>query len=778
MSTIRDIKSKLNQKALDAQSTKYHIPACVHPVLPGPDKNILRSPDGKIGVYNWFFDFANYRVPLSQFLVDVLDHFHIHLSQLSVFGAAKVDSTSFPLSVSVKSKILSKDPPPKPSRNDTEACEFFRTHTALFRKFSEPFLCWVGISRYYTLEMDLFAFIRHSDPTKVQIGERELTEREVGLLKMTEVRTVPLTPPITTPPEDSGDSIDKDANGSAYPPKKLRGDHQSLLLNFGGKYLADLSNMVPAGSAIPSGATKPLIAAFVAPVSDARPLDSVSGANLRTCPPHVRYVVSSDGSCHSDSYPESNSFVRSSVVDVSVVTVIVTTTVDADVTAGSKTKDVSKDFENIRDSTSACGINADATNILRLKKTSTSSDSFYASKDLYVCRDLTDRLAPPGLFAQLRAMDYDQLYSEYNVGAAWQVCLEWEVKMRATHFGEKSQLSVMETADAAKSTKLRDLKEKNFALEGERSALPERVTTLESVTASKEAELTSLSSQVAKLTADLFGFQLSHDELNSKLASLEFERYYLAAQKSSLEYAFELFMERIEALQDEQAKDLGDRVAKLDTQLRWFLSHELKLVILKCLQSPEYRQALGWAIGCAVNKGIQDGLKAGTDHGKVRRHLFVVVAYDPFVEEKYVDAVNALGAVDFSMLFELESKKDSSIVDLWILFAWRALWQRSQGRETHSLLWNNSCFPEEDKEKHLLLTDVMTPFVEPLSSKSLTGEASTFAAPITTLSITFASSAIIPHSLVVSDQDLDAETHNEDPPAMTFKKEELSTSPE
>ncbi|GKB27381.1 hypothetical protein Tco_0866782 [Tanacetum coccineum] len=60
--------------------------------------------------------------------------------------------------------------------------------------------------------------------------------------------------------------------------------------------------------------------------------------------------------------------------------------------------------------------------------------------------------------------------------------------------------------------------------------------------------------------------------------------------------------------------------------------------------------------------------------------------------------------------------------------------------------------------------------------KSLTGEASTFAAPITTLSTTFASFTIIPPSLVASDQVLDAEPHNKDPPAMTFEKEELGTS--
>nr|GEV26246.1 hypothetical protein [Tanacetum cinerariifolium] len=117
-------------------------------------------------------------------------------------------------------------------------------------------------------------------------------------------------------------------------------------------------------------------------------------------------------------------------------------------------------------------------------------------------------------------------------------------------------------------------------------------------------------------------------------------------------------------------------------------------------ESSEYLQALGQAIGCIVNKGIQDGLKAGIDHGR------------------------------------------------------------------------------EVKEKHFLLTDVITPLVEHLSSKSLTGEASTSAAPITTLSMTFASSDVVLPTSVVSDQVMDAEPHNEDPSAVTFEKEELGTSSE
>ncbi|GJX74839.1 hypothetical protein Tco_0313434, partial [Tanacetum coccineum] len=641
-----------------------------------------------------------------------------------------VDSTAFPLFVSLKSKILSKDPP-KLSQYDTEACDFLPTHTAPFRKFSEHFLCWVGISCYNTLdencyptfwdEMDFFAFIRHSDPTKVRIWERNLAKREVKLLKMTEGRNVLLDPPATAASGGSGDSIDKlfddgydvgqehpvekdddvleetialdvsdvavekakkkqkrkvtgDASGSTHPPKKLRDDYQLVLSYIGEKSLAALRGLVPDGSGIPSGVTEPLIAASVALTSDVGPTDSVSRLNLRTCPPNVRYVVSSDDSHHSGSYSEGTSFVRSPVTDAPVVTVAVTTTVVADVAAipGSKARDASKDLENIRDSTSASGANADAANVSKLNKPSTSLDSFYASQNPYVYHDLTDHLAPPALFAQLRAMDYDELYFEFNVGAAWQVCLGAEVRMRAEHNLEKKgeledkctkqtvllaerdaeiahlksllslketeaakairlrgQLTTVEAADAAKDNELKDFKEKKFVLEGERDVMSEKIVTLESANVAKEAELASLSSQVAKLTSDLSGFLLSRDELDSKVAFLESERDCLITQKNSLESAFELFKERMEALQDEQAKILGDR-----------------------------------AIDYAINKGIQDGLKVGIDHGQAGRDLSVIEAYDPSAKAKYIDAVNALGAVDFSLLSELESKKDSCIVDL------------------------------------------------------------------------------------------------------------------
>ncbi|GJS71228.1 hypothetical protein Tco_0704069 [Tanacetum coccineum] len=107
-------------------------------------------------------------------------------------------------------KTLKKDPFPKPSRYNAKVCDFLRTQTAPFRKFPEPFLCWVGISHYYEFDensypsflddnneaMNLFSFIHHAEPTKVRMGEMEKVGDQVPLLEATRRRVVLLAPPI------------------------------------------------------------------------------------------------------------------------------------------------------------------------------------------------------------------------------------------------------------------------------------------------------------------------------------------------------------------------------------------------------------------------------------------------------------------------------------------------------------------------------------------------------------------------------------------------------
>ncbi|GJS29036.1 hypothetical protein Tco_0489656 [Tanacetum coccineum] len=103
---------------------------------------------------------------------------------------------------------VSNDPFPKSSQYNAEHYATLVAYPAPFHKYPEPFLCLVGISRYYTLdentypqflcenneEMDLLTFIRTVDPTNVKIGERQRGEDEPKLLDTTVGRTVPFLP--------------------------------------------------------------------------------------------------------------------------------------------------------------------------------------------------------------------------------------------------------------------------------------------------------------------------------------------------------------------------------------------------------------------------------------------------------------------------------------------------------------------------------------------------------------------------------------------------------
>ncbi|GKC98413.1 hypothetical protein Tco_1168688, partial [Tanacetum coccineum] len=187
--------------------------------------------------------------------------------------------------------------------------------------------------------------------------------------------------------------------------EKLKEDYRAATSNIGGKSLAAIHSLIPAGSSVLSEVTKPRIVASVTPTPD----------------------------CGDDGPTD---FI-SPVADAPIMTVAVTTSIVSDVfvVLVSKSRVKSGNLENFGDSVFADGANTNVANSSKLNEPATSSDSYYASQDLnsktlyriyvpkwkvtndsiiddpYICHDLIDRLAPLALFSQLRAMDYDQFYT-------------------------------------------------------------------------------------------------------------------------------------------------------------------------------------------------------------------------------------------------------------------------------------------------------------------------------------------------------------------------------
>ncbi|GJV62789.1 hypothetical protein Tco_1473617, partial [Tanacetum coccineum] len=793
------------------------------------------------------------------------------------------------------SKIVNKDPHPTSDEFDADVCNYLADNRAPFKKFLEPFLCLVGISRYYTLDENSYpTFWADEDEGGCSLLAsfglfREVRESEVLLLELTRERVIPLvgvndqggvvaqgvgndnvnegsggiaaadqtehSDPIV---RIGGIDIEVDAeaqalvadkpkkfrkrktangaSGSGHPLKRLREDHgtsRDAGASTAGKSLAVLQDLLDKSTlaaeiGVTSAATIPFVTSSVTPTPEhegGEYTDSVLAANFLTKRLAERFVISSDTPHDSNANvadDEVSSVVRSAVPDP----VVLTTAVATAVVAGTSIPQPREVNEPTRTSifsysTTAGNVDPNVAGPSQMAGNDISSESFYVSLDMdsetlhqtyvpkwdvmnesaldepNVCCSLVDQRAPPVFFWQLRAMEYDQLFAEFNVGAASQTCLEIA--------GLKAQLSLKE-ADVAEAIHLRsriaNIEAVDATLTGELKSLKERNAALESAVVAKDF-------QIAKLTQDLSSLQLSCDDLSIKASTLECEKDKLVDQVSELEATcsglrdevagYKLFKEQVEAVQDEQVKALSDCVAHIDSDLmdmalhmdeefyprylttivgrRWILSRGLKLVIMKCLQSSECLVALGGALGCAIDKGMQDGLKASVDHERAWRGLNVIAAYDPSAKANFFFAVDALRAVNFPLLAQLESQKDASMADIFDLL-------RSEGPavETPEASQLQPSFEQLMVPIHRLkgdvaacrlsVTDAMVPLLEPLSVRSLTGEASTSMVPSTTVTTALLTTFVQASTIL-----LVPSTEVPPSPKIVFE-EELDTVPE
>jgi hypothetical protein len=87
---LSDFTSDITEDELREFTSDYYNPLALHPVVLVATASMADFPEGKVGVYTRFFEFANQRVPISLFLCDVLNYYRLHISQLHCIGAAKI----------------------------------------------------------------------------------------------------------------------------------------------------------------------------------------------------------------------------------------------------------------------------------------------------------------------------------------------------------------------------------------------------------------------------------------------------------------------------------------------------------------------------------------------------------------------------------------------------------------------------------------------------------------------------------------------------------------
>ncbi|GJV45231.1 hypothetical protein Tco_1429767 [Tanacetum coccineum] len=597
-----------------------------------------------------------------------------------------VDSCVFPISVPLyMGGVLEKDLTPHLTARQEQTVKLLESHKAPFRRYPECFLCLVGLSPYYPfddnsypaferpdgMDMGLLDFIKTADPRKVWAVEVQKGDGQVTLLESTRHCFMPLVIPaaggsgsvaateIPASTEREQESVaEEDAYLELADPgegtamvrqgdeevvteqpkkikkkrltkqsdvllaKKLRMDHPSLASGTGGKTLAGLEQIMPA---------------------DSRLLAREQSATPSVTPPQ-------ESESFMDLSAQASLQIRTTMGSFSTLSAPVDTA--AATTTSIKAK-------------LAADVNPNLAGPSQLEESERSDDSFYElatldpseAKRWYVprwnitndsllddgfsCRTLVDRVAPPALFSALRSMDCDQLYTEFNVGAAWQICLGSEVRSRAEHELElkekinakyaargkllekkdseilrlKSQLAEKE----AKTVEVVHLRNQVTSLSGEKSALTAVVSALKITITRKDHDISFLDSRATHLESALNDAQVACIEAETKITSLASERDRLASEVSSL----------------------------------------------------QYQGILGYALGRAVDFGMQKGLEAGYEHGVAGRSLPVVDAYNPEVANAdYVNAVKALEDAHFLLVDLLKYKKDAGmdeVLDCFLL---------------------------------------------------------------------------------------------------------------
>ncbi|GJZ70236.1 hypothetical protein Tco_0633786 [Tanacetum coccineum] len=702
-------------------------------------------PTGKIRLYTRFLDFANLRLNLSTFLVDILRYFRINISQLSIIGAAKVDEFACPARfLWHTAKNMSRDLAPKATDFSAQDYDILVDHPSPFWKFPEEFLDGE--------DMDIFVFIRTLDPTKVKVVERERHKGEPRLLEVEQGdsagggdrRDTDVQPVVTAADTISKDVVPLqpmrkrktfvvDTGEPSHPPKKLREDYKTPgRPSVSGKSRSVVQRLLAGavlnvevrGKPIPA---LPFVTSSMSAMLEREGedhIDSMTGLNLRTISASQRFVITSDSSHHSGANiteAEVDFFARPFIP---IITAATTVTLTSGPAAVIQEKTVRLSMFAV-DSSSAggdpnAGVFSDLTGSdFLVSGIRTVIDPEFDLQKVYVprwsvtngsrlddgrvCREMVDEFAPPKFFASIRGMDHDQLFTEFNVGAARQVSLSAKVRMHAEYnIKEKRKLKtvvdeqadllkvregeikslraqlLLKEAEAAEAIRLRievfgfavtekslrdevnALNGRNLILEKERDAMDVKAMDLETVIVGKERELS---------------------DSNAQLTCIKSHNDNLANQRKSRR--MRIAWSNLEISVRRRMKIVSDKLEKLDTDLvemslhleekfyphlltiiagrRWLLTHGMELATIKCLHSPEYLSTLGEAISKAIEKGMQDGLAVGITHGHEGRVLTDVVVYNPSAEADYISTLQRLQSVNFSLLSELKSNKDVSV---------------------------------------------------------------------------------------------------------------------
>nr|GEW29121.1 putative transposase (putative), gypsy type [Tanacetum cinerariifolium]GEW49070.1 putative transposase (putative), gypsy type [Tanacetum cinerariifolium] len=648
-------------------TSEYVIPKTLHSELPGPEDRIVDFPEGKVGVYTRFFEFANFRFPLSQFLFDVLGYYQIHLSQLSIIGAAKVslfeinrrvlniiptlslfcvfytpsfnsgwmsfskrpgkntpqcytkpldslknwnnrffwvDERVFRTVVDWRTNA-SKDGMPAEGTYSKEAVRALDTHRTPIQKQSEMLLCLVGISRRYYLGDEVYPTFLHDNDRDMDVFNLIRAPNPTKVKTKSRPRTPREVPLLTlTATRVIEMDVPAAATDSLGVPSIIERSPLDFALEAGASDQGTVTPEMPPFEDVPA-----------TDVPEAGQAEETAATEPPAALKSHAPVGISDPDPLSVTDPPSRH--------------------PADVAQSSDGTAAAGDPES---ENASSPVEVGSPESIYRPEWGVVNDSLLDTPE--ACQDLVDHVAPPGYFSELRHLHNNEFLRRYNVNLARQVAMGSQLRLRFEQEAKLLRKSVAQVARRDKRIQARELKIKNL------EALLEAETNTKKAAKDRSA---GLSQELENMRAQVSG------EEKLKAAFEEFKRQ----QDDRMEQRCAEMDARLDALSIYFDEELYPHMLTAIAGRRWVIGRGLRLAVMKCGESLELRQAFADVVSAGITKGLSKGLRHGLEHGQAQLSLESIEAYDPEAEAKFVAALQASKDLKYPLVDQLEGLKNT-----------------------------------------------------------------------------------------------------------------------
>ncbi|GJW75076.1 hypothetical protein Tco_0134446 [Tanacetum coccineum] len=680
--TLEQVVSIISQEYLQLFCSDYFIPESLHPELPGPEDAIVNFPEGKIGVYCKFFEFANYRIPVTQFLFDLLGHYQIHLSQLSVIGAAKVsqfeincrvlnviptvglfrvfyipsyqsgwmsftkrpgkdtpqcyvkpldslknwnnrfflvDERAFPTSVACRSSAPRHNKPTADSYSEADVATL-NTHQTSFGQQPEDLLCLVGISQNYFFPEDQYpVFLYDNDQVMDLFGLIKNPNPKVKVgMRPRAAQEIPLLQATASRVVNMEET--PTISTSTGTPSAM----EKSPLDFADEdvqtdVVGEHQTDNPVSTTVPQQEQP----AAESAATEVPPETNLEQEVLTMGPPVNKRRRKRDRG-------ETGSNAPSKVLRTERGTAADTQSVSEPEPLSFAVPRPTPEPDVAQSSKTAAVEDEDTEKSSSFTSMGGPPDDIYQPSwgitnscrldNPLVCQELVDHIIPPGCFSEMRHLPSEDFLSQYNINLARQVALGSQLRLR---FEQESKL--LRKSMAKIGHREQKIQAKNGTLSKELEDLCAHFSKL-------QVDSEQLTQQVATLQAQVTG------EEKIKVVFEEFKQL----EDKRVEQRCAEIDARLDALSIDFDEELYPHMLTAIAGRRWMTGYGLRLAVMKCAESMELRQAFADVVTTGIAKGLSDGLRDGVEHGKAGLDLASLEGHDPEANEKFIDALQAL----------------------------------------------------------------------------------------------------------------------------------------